>query len=259
MRLEKILILAIMILGAMSIISTVYAYPAEQVNWTLTAVQYNNTVHSVQNIVAQGGNVSEVNFSQTRQTTNWQLFFGMVSARVTLGADRYSSGNLFTQPYTAYDWGNFTPSIGFLMFSNNSNVDWTTVDAADTTDTWAEDQTLGWWNVTNGREAIDAVNRTYDANTWHQTIYIDGSVGDGIIAADAAVAAHSRSSTAFNWTQVLLNDATTGAAIHTAVINTSGVTNFFGNESHYQIMVPTSKTSNFRTYYVFAALGEYKN
>ncbi len=103
----------------------------------------------------------------------------------------------------------------------------------------------------------DNVSNTYTTTTTHPPILIDQQAASPI-AAGTSAAIHTTGSAGFNWTQALLEDTTAAdsISIHCAFINKTGQMNWMGNESHYQIMLPTASIAgtHFRQYYVFAAL-----
>jgi hypothetical protein len=241
----------ILVTIAISIVATfaVVVYAAPQAG---SAIVQNVSV-SIRNITAdapglvyaQGGNITHLNISQKVQSTNWAVFWGQVRKHLVLEAGTATDNSTM---YEVYNWSKreeATTLASYVIFSNDSAVDWATgnIGAGTLADVQSEDKTLGI-------NAADNVSLTY-TDIPHSEIVI----GPNTVAEGAAFTVNtSSSSEGFVWESVLLeSNGGANGRLYTAVVQ--GNTNSYAGETaDYQIMVPVNSATKQRTYYVYAAL-----
>lgn len=180
-------------------------------------------------IVATGGNITQTNFTIEQQTSFWAGFYGNVTQFPVLEG---GTNNFYT-------WtGGISFTQGFVIFVNESTVDWGAVTFTSFVQREAEDTALGLTGE------VDSVNNTFTlTNT--AAINISGT----IIAAGSAASVNTSGGT--EWETVMVRETTSDLVLYTAVLN-PGNTNYAGVTSDYQAMIPTDGTQ--RTYYVYVGL-----
>ena len=185
-----------------------------------------------ESVTATGGNITQTNFTIEQQTSYWAGFYGNVSQFPVLEGN---TNNFFT-------WtGGISFTGGYVMFVNESTVDWNNIVVANQVQRQAEDTALG---LTGEPDSVD--------NTFTLTNNAQLNVSGNVFAPGATVSVNT-SSTGGNpdWETVMLRDTTNSLILYGAVIN-PGNPNYAGQASDYQAMVPTDGTQ--RTYYVYIGL-----
>ncbi len=189
-------------------------------------------------IVAQGGNISWLNVSITRQTLAWQGFVGNLSNSGLVLDD--ASGDRF------YSW-NLSNVSGEIYASRNASIYWYNIYPQNDC---AVDEAL------TGRGS-DRVSRTFtaSANT------VNFSVGTIDINSSTACSVlpfvnGSRQTTTNFFENIILNTATgaNNATIYTGILELDGTSGFDTGEYNFQLLVPVNRTTGFTTYYMYAEI-----
>ena len=225
-----------------AVVALAFGAAAYSVNGTNINLGQQATVwqgDAASSISAEGGNITALNIEQNTLTTNWQVFYGNVSKKLTL---KSSAG------VSIYDWGvtNLSKNEGYVIFSDTSSVVWSSITSCTAASCQIpEDHALGLTD-------IDNVTSTFVTSN-HQAI----SLASSSITADSAPTVSLNGTGGVKWNEALLRDTSTNNnTLYLAFINVSH-NSFYGNKADYQIMVPTNASNplgNLRTYYVFAAL-----
>lgn len=182
-------------------------------------------------VIATGGNITQANFSMEQQTSFWSGFYGNISQSPVLEG---GTNNFYT-------WsGSVSYTSGFVIFSNESTIDWGNLLNATATQREAEDSALGLTGE------ADSVN-----NTFTLTNTASLNISDVIFPAGGSVSVNTTSSGGSDWETVMIRETTSSLALYAAIVN-PGNNNYAGSPVDYQAMIPTDGTQ--RTYYVYVGL-----
>ena len=188
------------------------------------------TVGTPESIIATGGNITATNFTIEQQTDNWAGFFGNISQFPVL------EGGL----NNFYTWtGGISYTSGFVIFCNQSNIDWTNLANATAAERTAEDTALG---IAGEPDSV--------TNTFTLSNTAELNINDNVFPAGGTLSVNTTGGTP--WETVMIAETTSSLILYTAVINPSN-TNYAGATADYQAMVPTSGAGS-RTYYVYIGL-----
>ncbi len=183
------------------------------------------------NATTEGGNISGVNLNGTMLTDKWASFFGNVTGGIRLTD--------FTGVNDVYSWTWSATEGGEVCLTQDSGFSW----ASATTTTAAD---------------VDGAFLFGAAPDNATNTYLDGTCS---ITIDEVVGAISTTGTSLmglsTFSNCVLQDQgspTEGDLAFCAPINGSG-TNWEGNASNYEVMVPTTATDGaVETYYFFVEL-----
>ncbi|MCD4810328.1 MAG: hypothetical protein K8R17_10580, partial [Methanosarcinales archaeon] len=193
---------------------------------------------------AEGGYITEMNLDGNSQTVKWQGYYGNIDGKILLADengysmfnwtwDAASGGSVFAIARTTMP--NFT-AVGVAAY----NITPANADVALTTDgTWSQNGT-------------DSVNITF-GNTEDNSVF---NVSGYTVAVDtrASVATLNNTGGDSNFTEVLLSDQTVyndvGDMIWTCII-ADDETNYAGDTSDYQMIVPAKDSAGGTTTYYF--------
>lgn len=101
-------------------------------------------------VLAQGGNVTQININALSITKTWQGYYGNVSGNIHLDD---ANNNTF------YVWGNGTSLQGQIYASRNDTIQWTTVNCTDAAQRAAEEEYLGI-APSDGDSVMNTFNKT---------------------------------------------------------------------------------------------------
>jgi hypothetical protein len=208
----------------------------------VVGVKETRTAPPVNNVTADGGNITEINISASTQTMAWQGFYGEVNGSIIL-AD--ASGDLF------YLWN----------ITNISGEIYSSLDGAIVFASIFPENNCSRPNWLTGFDYSDSSNNTFINNTNNQV-----QVGNVIINSSTACAVYTYvSSTAQSSTfhELILTDdpnnrtnASIGGntSVYATIIN-KDTTGYDGATHDYQLLVPVNRTAGYNTYAFYAELG----
>ena len=237
MRKNILFLVLATLIGIVTISYGALAFPVNGTDFTLGQQASSWQGDSATSISAEGGNLTALNIKQNTQSSNWQVFYGNVSKKLTLKA---SSG------VSVYDWGtsSLASNDGYVIFSDSNSIDWSTIAACSAVHCqYQEDAALGL-------TGIDNVTATFAGVGNHKAI----SLASSSIVADAAPTVSTNGTAGVKWNEALLYDtSTSNSTLYLAFINQSH-NSFYGNSADYQVMIPTNSSDGLRTSYVYAAI-----
>jgi hypothetical protein len=179
------------------------------------------TLPSVSNgtIMAQGGNVTEVNIDSLTITKAWQGYFGNVTGNIHLDD---ANNNSF------YVWGNATSLSGEVYASRNSSPSWTTINCTNATQRGLEETYLGQ-TVGDGDSVTNTFNRTL-----HPTFYVGPRqiTNNSCYSTNVFVNGSSQNSTFY---QIMLSDQW-NTTVYTTILE-SDVYGYNARRMDFQLMV----------------------
>jgi len=194
-----------------------------QVRWagTTTASSY----------ATEGGNISSINISVTSLTDKWAAFYGSLTGTISL---RDTVSTIFTWTYATSGGGHVCASTKSSWISGTlANASATTVNTL-----WS----LGVAGVGDSATTTFTTTCPYTLTLNGQTITIGNSVG----------ITHAGAST---FKTCGIQDGTGAKTNYAFCTNISSAgTNFQGNSSNYELMVPTTPGTGLETYYLYAEL-----
>ena len=196
--------------------------------------RYTASESSSESAYAEAGNVTELNISGRSVTTHWAGFYGDISGNVTLGD---ANQNVF------YDWTGIGTPTGEVLASNDTAVDWSTIDCASEAEIAELDLALGIIGADP-----DGVEETY-VDTTHPAF----SVGGQAISGCNHTNAYSNSAKASNlYHQILLMDGGSDP-VYTTLINDSG-TGFDNTAYDFQLLVGEADSAGSSQLYFYIEL-----
>lgn len=187
---------------------------------------FRGTNSTAQTVVAEGGNITEMNLSTTRQTAVWQAFLGSIENVVELS---YGGNDL----YNAWNGNN----VAWIMLSNDSSVVWTSINGTSAVS--AEDTFLGL-------SGADSVANTLTGTT-HPAVETTGN--DVTLNTAPTTTTLSNGGTA--WTTALFAFDGSSAVAYGTPVDNAGNEAYNGTNVNYQMMVPTASATGLRTYSVY--------
>ncbi len=181
-------------------------------------------------VVAQGGNITNVNLTATVQTNVWQGFFGEVTGSITLRDASFDQ---------MYSWS-LNGLTGEVFASRNSSIPWGSV--AGVTKCTIDEALTG--------TGSDRVNRTFKQNASLSPFTI-GTISVTSACETFTYVSNATQQTSFQ--EIIVN--TTGVRSIYATKIYSNTTGFDGKRHDYQMIVPETSTSAVTTYFFFVELG----
>ncbi|PIN70014.1 hypothetical protein COV93_03205 [Candidatus Woesearchaeota archaeon CG11_big_fil_rev_8_21_14_0_20_43_8] len=181
-------------------------------------------------IYVEGGNITEFNLSQKRQTDWWQGVWGSVDLNVTL---EDASGDVF------YNWG-LTAATGEIYFYNESNTDWTGMILATSAKVADWQENSAWGNSAS----IDNFTSTYTQSNNHPAF----NAGTLTLAAGDTAAVNFESS--HNCT--VLNSSNDYPVF--AALITQDLTAYNGETADFECLLPVKASEGIVQYYAYAEL-----
>jgi len=234
MRYSKILLaLAVMAVLAMAV-------SANPNGATVTAgTPETGTASTAGTVLAQGGNITEINLTVESITQRWQGYYGEVSGNITL---ENAAGDLF------YRWNVGTVTGEVYATQDSSAPIWGGISGDDVTAADL-DTVIGW------SDGADNATNTFTADS-NLAIDIMGSV-TGASTRDA-VYTYTNSTAGTDWQTILLRDGS-GTAITDYVFATfinADQDAFNSATADFQLLVPEDHTdgSGSTTYYFYVEL-----
>jgi hypothetical protein len=199
-------------------------------SWTQISSGFYNSSPAA-NLTTQGGNVTAANIAGNVSTAKWAGFYGNVSAGIVL-----TPGGL-TNIFYKWAWDPATNG-GRLCVTPGTAFDWTTVAVAAAADI----DTV--WTFTGTDSAVNTLNDTCGSMTVAST------------DVSGAPATYTGSPADAFQTCAIADSATPGTKADFAFCNVIvSSTDFKGETSNYELIVPTDKTpGNLETYYAWLEL-----
>lgn len=228
-----LLILTLMVMGV-TIIGTAIADPIGSGTLSPTSSS-RGTDASAGSLIAQGGNVTNVDIVSSTVTGKWSGFYGNVTGSVTL---EDGSGNNF------YNWSDASPTGQIYATRNSATPTWASVSCINEANISTEATELslatGMDNITN---TFCEACGNHSAFTVGATSFTDDEC---IYRTNAYNASGSQTD---NWDQVILHDGS--FPIYTTIINQDA--NGFENSLYdFQLLVAeNSSTSTLTTYFFY--------
>jgi hypothetical protein len=196
----------------------------------------------VNNVTADGGNITEVNITSTTQTSSWQGFWGQVNGTLVLqdaaGFNFYSWNvtNVSGEVYASLDGA---INFGLIFPENNCSRD----------------------NWLTGFDKSDSVNSTFTNNS-------NRAVNIGIVEINASTACSTftyvnGSATSVFFHELIVTDdpnnrtnASVGGntSVYVAIIEPQ-IAGYNRDLHDYQLIVPVNSTAGFNTYAFYAEIG----
>ncbi len=179
---------------------------------------------------AQAGNVTGINFNQTRPTDIWQGYYGNITGIITL--DDASNR-------TMYDW-NIAKVTGEVYATRTIVPDWEDPGCASQDFIDAEETSLGispLWT--------DSINNTF-TSTSHEPFIL----GIDVISGCRSMQAYNSTGEGSFW-NALLN--VSDIMVYVSIIN-NDVNSFDNSTTDFEMLVPTDHATQMATYYFYAEL-----
>jgi hypothetical protein len=182
-------------------------------------------------LTTEGGNVSETNLTGITLTDRWAGMFGNVSGLVVL-TDSYHTA------LTLYNWSWSAANGGLACASQGTAFDFSAATAAN-----AQNVDLNW----SFGAATDNATNTF-SGTCSDLIFTQKTVSNAIRISHVGKSTYDTCAITDNTAVDKTNFA------FCSNISTSG-TNYFGNNSNYELMVPvTFGAGQYETYYFYLEL-----
>jgi hypothetical protein len=186
-------------------------------------------------MLAQGGNLTEVNIDATTITDIWQGYYGQVTGTITL--DNGDND-------TFYDWSVATPS-GEIFMSTASSPTWSTIRCANETDLNSTEEA---YNIST--TAVDGINETFNYTT-HDAFSVGGTSFAANWCNHTTNAYASGAAQSTYWDEIALSDQLD--VIYAVIIN-ADQTGYNGSNYDFQGLVPVYRNQTTTTYYFFVEL-----
>ena len=203
-----------------------------------------------EDVLAQAGNVTELDFGVTAKTQSWQGYFGNVTGTITL--DDASNNTLF-------DWSVANPE-GEIYASNESVGDWDDINCVNLTDGDAGDvdetALAGLYGQDLALDDYDAVGNTFNETYSDATGFYAGNIL--INNADSCPLVHTYVDDAWqstSFSEVLLTTASGDEVIYTALLE-DNVDGFKANGDNHDFQMLVGENghngdSTATTYYFY--------